>query len=204
MNILAFLNNKKVQNILLVIAIIFAIWMLWTSNKNLKKDNQRLVSNMETLGADLKYIRIQNGTLAAQSGVLELRLKELQTLFPKQSKSIQDLGVNPSRVQQLSTTVIESQKQIVTTLRDSVIHDTVHIRVFSYKDQWYTIKGQAIGDTQHVQIQNTDTLVQVVYKGQRVKPWLWIFSPRKLEQRVSVSNPNANIKYAQVIQIQKR
>jgi hypothetical protein len=178
--------------------------MLWTSNKNLKKDNQRLVSNMETLGADLKYIRIQNGTLAAQSGVLELRLKELQTLFPKQSKSIQDLGVNPSRVQQLSTTVIESQKQIVTTLRDSVIHDTVHIRVFSYKDQWYTIKGQAIGDTQHVQIQNTDTLVQVVYKGQRVKPWLWIFSPRKLEQRVSVSNPNANIKYAQVIQIQKR
>jgi cell division protein FtsL len=204
MNILAFLNNKKVQNILLVIAIIFAIWMLWTSNKNLKKDNQRLVSNMETLGADLKYIRIQNGTLAAQSGVLELRLKELQTLFPKQSKSIQDLGVNPSRVQQLSTTVIESQKQIVTTLRDSVIHDTVHIRVFSYKDQWYTIKGQVIGDTQHVQIQNTDTLVQVVYKGQRVKPWLWIFSPRKLEQRVSVSNPNANIKYAQVIQIQKR
>jgi cell division protein FtsL len=204
MNILAFLNNKKVQNILLVIAILFAIWMLWTSNKNLKKDNQRLVSNMETLGADLKYIRIQNGTLAAQSGVLELRLKELQTLFPKQSKSIQDLGVNPSRVQQLSTTVIESQKQIVTTLRDSVIHDTVHVRVFSYKDQWYTIKGQAIGDTQQVQIQNTDTLVQVVYKGQRVKPWLWIFSPRKLEQRVSVSNPNANIKYAQVIQIQKR
>ena len=80
----------------------------------------------------------------------------------------------------------------------------MHVRVFSYKDQWYTIKGQAIGDTQHVQIQNTDTLVQVVYKGQRVKPWLWIFSPRKLEQRVSVSNPNANIKYAQVIQIQKR
>jgi hypothetical protein len=37
-----------------------------------------------------------------------------------------------------------------------------------------------------------------------MKPWLWIFSPRKLQQRVSVSNPNSTIKYSNLIQIQKQ
>jgi hypothetical protein len=61
-----------------------------------------------------------------------------------------------------------------------------------------------LGDSQRLQIHSTDTLTQVVFKGERIRPWLWVFSPRKLQQRVSVSNPNATIKYSQFIQIQKQ
>ena len=162
-----------------------------------------MTSNLQTLTASLDFVRAQNGTLAAQTNVLLLRTNELKTLFPVQAKSITDLGVKISRATQVSSTVIESQKNIVTLVRDSIIHDTIHVKVFEYADKWYHIKGINQGDSQRLQIQTTDTLTQVVFQGEREKPWLWIFSPRKLQQRVSVSNPNATIKYSSVIHIQK-
>lgn len=177
--------------------------LLYKNNKTLREDNARLASNMQTLGAELVLVKTQNGRLAAQSDVLLLRADELKKLFPSQAKSIADLGVKVSRATQLSTTVIETQKNIITQLRDSIIHDTIRVKVFEYTDQWYQIKGLAQGDSQRLHIQSTDTLTQVVFKGERIKPWLWIFSPRKLQQRVSVSNPNSTIKYSQFIQIQK-
>ena len=177
--------------------------VLWNSNKRLHRENARISSNLEAIKASIYYVRTQNGKLAAQTDVLMLRTNELKTLFPIEAKSIDDMGVKIGRATQLSTTVIESQKNIVTLVRDSIVHDTVRVKVFSYKDHWYQITGISDGRSQKLQIHSTDTLTQVVFKGEREKPWLWIFSPRKLQQRVSVSNPNAIIKYSSLIQIQK-
>ena len=177
--------------------------MLWNSNQRLRLETARMTSNLQTLMASLDFVRTQNGKLAAQTNVLLLRTNELKQMFPVQAKSITDLGVKISRATQVSSTVIESEKNVVTLLRDSVIHDTIRVKVFTYADQWYRVAGISDNISQRLQIQTTDTLTQVVFKGEREKPWLWIFSPRKLQQRVSVSNPNATIKYSSVIQIQK-
>lgn len=191
------------QKIVLLLLLVSAVIVLWNSNQRLRLETARMTSNLQTLTASLDFVRTQNGKLAAQTNVLLLRTNELKQMFPAQAKSITDLGVKISRATQVSSTVIESEKNVVTLLRDSVIHDTIRVKVFSYQDQWYQIKGINQGDSQSLQIQTTDTLTQVVFKGEREKPWLWIFSPRKLQQRVSVSNPNATIKYSSVIQIQK-
>jgi hypothetical protein len=98
---------------------------------------------------------------------------------------------------------VETKTNVLTTLRDSIVLDTVHVSVFDYQDQWYQIKGVIEKDTQRLVIKSMDTLTQVLFYGERQKPWLWVFSPRKLQQRVSVTNPNATIKYSQTIQIQK-
>ncbi len=135
--------------------------------------------------------------------MLLLRTGELKGLFPVQAKTVTDMGVKLNRATQLSTTVIETQKNIITLVRDSIIRDTIHVKVFEYADRWYHIKGISQGDSQSLQIHTTDTLTQVVFKGEREKPWLWIFSPRRLQQRVSVSNPNSTIRYSQFIQIIK-
>jgi hypothetical protein len=177
--------------------------MIWSNNQNLREENQRLEGNVRSLSIGLKQIQLENGAIAGQSEVLTLRIQELKTLFPLQFKAILEAGVKPERAQQVSTTIIETQKQIVTTIRDSLIHDTIRVKVFSYSDPWYTIKGQALGDTQRVQIQSRDSLIQVVFKGERTKPWLWIFSPRRIQQRMFSSNPNSIIKYSQTINIQK-
>lgn len=188
---------------MLLLFLVSALVILWKNNQSLKKNNARLESNMETLTATMYYVQTQNGKLAAQTDVLLLRTGELKKLFPNQVKSIENLGIKTNKATQVTSTVIETEKNIITLVRDSLIHDTIRVKVFSYSDQWYQITGLSDNDSQHLQIHSTDTLTQVVYKGERVKPWLWIFSPRKLQQRVSVSNPNATIKYSSLIQIQK-
>jgi len=55
------------------------------------------------------------------------------------------------------------------------------------------VHGIAIGDTQRVVIASVDSLLQVVYRGERIHPWLWIFSKRKLQQAISSKNPNSRI-----------
>jgi hypothetical protein len=197
------LKSPVVQRLIGLLVVLGAITLLWKSNQRLHADNKRLSSNIKTLGAELVLVKTKSGQLAAQSDLLVLQTRELKKLFPKEVKQIENLGVGVSKTTQFTTTVVETKTNVITTLRDSLILDTIKVRVFNYQDQWYQIQGISEKDTQRLVIKSTDTLTQVVYRGERIKPWLWVFSPRKLQQRVSVSNPNATIKYSQTIQIQK-
>lgn len=191
------------QRLIGLLVLLSAVVLLYKSNQRLHADNKRLSSNIKTLGAELVLVKTKSGQLAAQSDLLVLQTSELKKLFPKEVKQIESLGVGVSKTTQFTTTVVETKTNVITTLRDSLILDTIKVRIFNYQDQWYQIQGISEKDTQRLVIKSTDTLTQVVYRGERIKPWLWVFSPRKLQQRVTVSNPNATIKYSQTIQIQK-
>jgi hypothetical protein len=197
------LKSPVVQRLIGLLVVLGAILLLWKSNQRLHADNKRLSSNIKTLGAELSMVKTKSGQLAAQSDLLVLQTRELKKLFPKEVKQIENLGVKVNKTTQYSTTVVETKTNVLTTLRDSLILDTIQVRVFDYQDQWYQIKGVIEKDTQRLVIKSMDTLTQVLFYGERQKPWLWFFSPRKLQQRVSVTNPNATIKYSQTIQIQK-
>jgi hypothetical protein len=192
-----------VQRLIGLLVLLSAVVLLYKSNQRLHADNKRLSSNIKTLGAELVLVKTKSGQLAAQSDLLVLQTSELKKLFPKEVKQIESLGVGVSKTTQFTTTVVETKTNVITTLRDSLVLDTIKVRVFDYQDQWYQIQGISEKDMQRLVIKSTDTLTQVVYRGERIKPWLWVFSPRKIQQRVSVSNPNATIKYSQTIQIQK-
>jgi len=197
------LKSPVVQRLIGLLVLLSAVVLLYKSNQRLHADNKRLSSNIKTLGAELVLVKTKSGQLAAQSDLLVLQTSELKKLFPKEVKQIESLGVGVSKTTQFTTTVVETKTNVITTLRDSLILDTIKVRIFNYQDQWYQIQGISEKDTQRLVIKSTDTLTQVVYRGERIKPWLWVFSPRKLQQRVTVSNPNATIKYSQTIQIQK-
>jgi hypothetical protein len=114
------------------------------------------------------------------------------------------LKIQPEKTVQVTNHYTESEKHITTLVRDTIIRDTVQVRVFDYNDDYYTVKGISEADTQRVSIASRDTLMQVVFRGKREKPWLWIFSPRKLEQRVALKNPNAVVEYSQIIQLMEQ
>jgi hypothetical protein len=144
-----------------------------------------------------------NGRVVSQNQVLELKNKELKALIPQLHQEIEYLKVKPSRTESVSSTAFTAQTQIKTLLRDSTIFDTVEVKRFTYTDEFYQIEGYAVNDTQHLSITYQDTLIQTVYRGRRKRPWLWVFSPRQLEQRVALKNPNASIDYSQIIHIKK-
>ena len=195
--------QRRITSVLgigLAVALIlsFSFWRLWTAEKT---NYRRVFKAGEALGQELTTLRLENGQLAAQNQVLQLKSKELSALLPELATEVRGLKVRLAKVQSVSAAGFTVQTPATVLLRDSVIYDTVQVRKFDYHDGFFTVKGKAVGNQQHLDISYQDTLVQVVYRGQRERPWLWIFSPRKLMQRVSLKNPNANIHYTQHIEI---
>jgi hypothetical protein len=163
---------------------------------NERKDKNRLEKSFAAANQQIKYYTTRDGQLAAKVDALQLRYNEVKDIYPEIIAEIKNLKVNPRSVSNYSETVIHQDKEIVTALHDSIIYDTVPVRVFNYHDEFYTVRGIAVGDTQKVHIESRDSLLQVVFRGERYKPWLWIFSRRKLQQVVRNKNPNALITFS--------
>ena len=182
--------------------VLFGLVMLAShkSNKSTAGYNRVIQAN-QLLNTELSNVLDINGRFVSQNQVLELKNQELEALIPELHKEIKALQVKPSRVESVSTSSFSSHTSVQTVLRDSTVFDTVLVKHFKYADEFYRIEGFSVNDTQHLNITYQDTLIQTVYRGKRKKPWLWIFSPRQLEQRVALKNPNATINYSQHIQI---
>ena len=169
-----------------------------------RKEKDRALQSFEAAESEIKHYKTRSGELVAQNQVLQLQYDEVKKIYPQILEEITNLDIKPRNVTHYSETLIKQDKEIQTIIRDSIIMDTIPARVFSYQDEFYQIKGIAIRDSQKVQISSIDRIIQVVYKGNRIHPWLWFFSKRKLEQTISTKNPNNTILYNKNIQIQKR
>jgi YD repeat-containing protein len=169
-----------------------------------KRERERIAESFQASQQTLTYYRTQNGQLVAKNQTLQLRYNEVEQIFPKVLDEIRNLDIKPKHVTQYSETVVMQEKEIITKLRDSLICDTIHARVFNYQDSFYSVKGIAIGDSQKVHITSLDSLVQVVYKGKRIHPWMWFLSRRRLEQVITSKNPNSTILYNKTIQIVRK
>jgi len=182
--------------------LLFALVIL-TSSKASKSlaGYQRVIVANEQLNVKYSDVLDINGRIVGRNQVLELKNEELEKLLPELHQEIKFLQVKPQRAQSVSSTAFTTETRIQTVLKDSTVFDTVAVKHFSYEDEFCQIEGFAVNDTQHLNISYQDTLIQTVYRGERKKPWLWIFSPRQLEQRVALKNPDATINYSQHIQI---
>lgn len=185
----------------LVLSVVLCLF-LFDAWKETHRSYKRVLSANESLHEELVQFKTENGRLVAQNRVLQLKSNELTTLIPQMANEIKQLGVKISRAESVSTSSFEVETPATVILRDSIIFDTIPVKHFNYDDGFFDIRGSAIGNQQQLNLAYRDTLVQVVYRGEREIPWLWIFSPRKLMQRVSLKNPNAQIEYTQHIEIE--
>ncbi len=203
--------TAKLRKTLILLSIVAIIPMItiWTWTADLRKENRRLKATLQSVSQEVPLPReptviqvpTDDGRFAAETAAMNLRLKELSTLYPKIMAEIRNLDIKPERTVQVTNHYTENEKHITTLVRDTIIRDTVRVRVFDYEDGYYSVKGIAEADTQRVSITSRDTLMQVVFRGKREKPRRWIFSPRQLEQRVALKNPNAVVEYSQIIQL---
>jgi hypothetical protein len=122
-------------------------------------------------------------------------------LNPDLIDEIRRLKVKLAKAKSINATGFAVSTSATVMLRDSVLFDTIQNSYFDYDDGFFRVRGRSIGNQQHLDLGYHDTLVQLVYWGERERPWLWIFSRRKLMQRVSLKNPNASITFSEYIQI---
>ena len=169
-----------------------------------RKDKNRVETNFEIAETSLRIYKLKNSHLAAQNRVMQLHYDEMANIYPKILAEVKNLEIRPKYLTQYSETVVNQEKEIRTNLRDSIILDTIPARVFNYEDQFYSVKGIAVGDSQRVSIHSRDSIIQVIYRGKRIHPWMWILSKRQNEQIITCKNPANTILYNKTIQISKK
>jgi len=192
-----------------VIAWLIAIGCLLSAGESFRlyfrelKANTRLLNAVAESKKELTYYKSKAGQDVAKSNVLQIQLKELRAAFPEVITEIQNLKVKPGRAQLYSETEIITEKHITTVLKDSIVFDTIKGACFNFTDKWYNVSGCKINDSLTIAINSQDSIVQVLYKGDRVRHWLWILSRRKLQQSITSKNPANKIIYSRVVEIEK-
>lgn len=190
------------MTVLLTVSIIVSIFLgkeLYKANDNYKRIKKSFAVSFQ----DLQYSKLENGKLVAKIDVLQLKHTELRKIYPEILNEIRNLDIKSKRVEYFSETIIKHEHNIVSKLKDSLLLDSNHIQYFDYVDDYYKVKGEIKHDSVKMNIASTDSLIQLVYRGKRIKPWLWIFSPRPLEQVIYSKNPNSKISYQKTIKLSK-
>ncbi len=192
--------------IILSIALFVIISSLAYSFKlivKLRSDKTRLTGNIETLVNSSKFYKTKSGKLAQDKRALQLTIDEFKdSNFKAVLDELSDLNIKVKRLESYTNTVVENNNTIETTIRDSVINDTVLIKVWDYKDAWTIAKGLIYENKQITKIQTTDSITQVAHFGKREKFWK-IWRPRPLLQTITNKNPNNTIIFNEKIQIIK-
>ena len=197
----------KIRLAVTYISVLFlSLLITWGYAKRLetrKQTNNRLLQNLNNTEQSLEYYKTENGELAAKNTVFVYTIDELEQTQKKLVSEIENLKVKPKRVTTLSQTASKTEINITVPVHDTITSDSVTGHILHFHDDWLSIRAMAIEDTAHIAIRSVDTIMQVVYKGKRKKPYLWFFSPRQLEQVITSKNPYTTIVYNKTIQITK-
>ena len=188
--------------------IVFFLVMLLASGYIVRSCNQkatidRLEQTNEGLTKKFSYYEAKNGILAAKTQVLQYTISEYKKIYPEGLKELNNLRIKPKRLVQISEVATKTENFITAKWNDSIIKDSTKIYFFEYTDNWISASGITDKDSVSITLNSIDTLVQVVYWGKRRNPYLWFFSPRKLEQIILCKNPRSKIYYDRIIQITK-
>lgn len=167
-----------------------------------------------------------DGREAVNAATLQTGMAELRAWMPGTVSRLEAMELKLNRIERIQETAIRTTATFTVALRDSVrersgdgaeviagnrirddpfspapLFDTV--KVFRFQNDYLRVEGMAAGDSQQIRLMLNDTLLQVVRRGPRKHPWLWILSPRTLVQTLSLGNPDAQIRYSRIIEIQK-
>lgn len=180
---------------------------LWGVNSNLRQEKERLKGNQEALMDEVQYYKDEAGRNAASVQRLELSKAELEAYNGELAKRIEDLNIKLKRVQSATTTATQTNVDIKTIIKDTIIYRDTGMLVLpaiKWQDPWVNVDGIIKPDsTVDLSIQSVDTLFQVVHRVP--KKFLFIrYGTKAIRQEITSSNPHTKIVYSEYIELKGR
>lgn len=196
--------NKLLKSCFIVIAMqIVCCTLLAFAWEHSKDECKRLESNQTSLLEQVDYYKTEAGKSAASVQELTLTKKEVEDHCVELTKMVDELGIKLKRVQQATTTAMESKVEIRTIVKDSIIYvnnnaDTM--KSFTWSDYWTDIAGTLHNDEAKIAIHSVDTLRQIVHRVP--KRFLWFkVGTKAIRQEIVSSNPHNKIVYSEFVSI---
>lgn len=190
--------RTSVITVLSIIALMICMTLLYSQKKELARHKH----NFNALNQELTHYKTLNGQKATQISSLVLTNQELKTYNQELVNQVKDLGIKLKNVQSLSVKALESNYNINTTLKDSVIFvydtvsqtiiDTVKIKHTYYSDNWITFKQTQINENINTEIKTRDSITIV----QHWEPYRFLFfkwGKKKSKETVTNSNPYSTV-----------
>ena len=180
---------------------------LWEVNSNLRQEKERLTGNQEALMDEVQYYQDEAGRNAASVQRLELSKAELEAYNGELTQRIEDLNIKLKRVQAATTTATQTNVEIKTIIKDTIIYRDTGMLVLpaiKWQDPWVNVDGIIKPDsTVDLSIQSVDTLFQVVHRVP--KKFLFIrYGTKAIRQEITSSNPHTKIVYSEYIELKGR
>ena len=168
-----------------------------------KDECKRLERNQTSLLEQVDYYKTEAGKSAASVQELTLTKKEVEDHCVELTNMVDELGIKLKRVQQATTTAMESKVEIRTIVKDSIIYvnnTTDTMKSFTWSDYWTDIAGTLHNNEAKIAIHSVDTLRQIVHRVP--KRFLWFkFGTKAIRQEIVSSNPHNKIVYSEFVAI---
>lgn len=193
--------RTSVITVLSIIALMICMTLLYSQKKELARHKH----NFNALNQELTHYKTLNGQKATQISSLVLTNQELKTYNQELVNQVKDLGIKLKNVQSLSVKALESNYNINTTLKDSVIFvydtvsqtiiDTTKIKYTSYFDDWITFKQTQIDTAVNTEIKTRDSIT-IVQHWEPYKFLCFRWGKKKSKETVTNSNPYSTVTHS--------
>lgn len=192
-------------------AILLVICMaLCFITNDLSKRVNLLKSNEATLLSNAETYRVNDSLSAMRVSQLQLSLSQFEKYRAEDQALIKALRVDNKGLQDVITSVTETNRRLQLKLKDSLRVDTITryidtLKCFSFKDSWTALSGCFHKDTTTFSIQNIDSLISVTNVERKrflffKLPIKW-FGYRNKQATIISKNPYTDIKYVEYITI---
>lgn len=192
---------------LLIACVILAVLCasLLGAVRELTQEKDRLTGNQEALMEEVQYYQDEAGRQAASVQRLELSKSELEAYNGELTQRIEDLNIKLKRVQAATTTATQTNVEIKTIIKDTIIYRDTGMLVLpaiKWQDPWVNVDGIIKPDsTVDLSIQSVDTLFQVVHRVPK-KFWFIKYGTKAIRQEITSSNPHTKIVYSEYIELE--
>lgn len=194
---------------LLIACVILAVLCasLLGAVRELTQEKDRLTGNQEALMEEVQYYQDEAGRQAASVQRLELSKSELEAYNGELTQRIEDLNIKLKRVQAATTTATQTNVEIKTIIKDTIIYvDTgmLVLPAIKWQDPWVNVDGIIKPDsTVDLSIQSVDTLFQIVHRVPK-KFWFIKYGTKAIRQEITSSNPHTKIVCSEYIELEGR
>ena len=161
-----------------------------------------LEKNERVLLYGLDTLRAKNGTLYAKTEALSLSESKLKKYNSELTAELKNLRIRVKDLESTSQTIIDTDIDITTPLRDTIIIPKVVSKAFDYKDPYVNIWGVVGQDSIKISYQSADTL-RIFHYYERKKFLFFRWGIKSENWIIKNNNPNNRIAAFNVIQIEK-
>ncbi|MBD5381940.1 DUF6549 family protein [Clavibacter sp.] len=193
---------NKVLFYAIIVLFLSVIGLFYSLHKE-RADKERYKSNQTALLADVDYYKSESGKNAASVQKLTLSYDELKKNYNDVVSTANDLKISLKRAQSVSNTSTETKVEIKTIVKDSIVYiegNPVNTLAFDWCDPWTDIEGIIHNDSVNLNIQSTDTLVQIVHKIPH-KFLFFKWGCKAIRQDIVSKNPHTNIVFTDYIEL---